>query len=788
MTNFNRRQFIQASAASLLLGGARLSASTANPARLSGSGKQVRVEGEDYNWEWSAENDRFRFIDKKGRVMAEGTLQPAVVVQAAGQHGARRCTPGRVAKWDVKDNLLTIVYEGVNGSAKASLAWRFDGDGAWLDPVSYESTGAEDVVSLHYFAQGTGEAAKPALEHNFLVHPGISESSEISPIIHAEMGLHLTSWLGHGSPGPGLVQQWALPVHYFCGFHRNTSSINLQGALKEHLSDAFCCGLAELPAGDLYLETDSGRQSIIVRYEGDVWGHLRSPGRLSLGARLYWAMGANYYEAIRHYYLGLVKAGVISKKTNSPHKNAIAATPQFNSWGAEVAADKEIAGFDEPLFDSIFEGLKASGMKAGMFVFDMKWQGKYGELGPSPERFPHFDQILDRVRAEGYKLGFWTAFLRCEDPRDLGLTPAHMLHKPDGTPYIAKEGSAQYYLIDFTQPEVAKVLGDVSRQFVQRYKPDLIKFDFGYELPLLSEAAPKDMSLAGERLLLKGVEVLVKALREVNPDIVVIYYSLSPLFIDVFDQHSPDDLFLCEGDYDLEANRRFFFSSLLGELGMPTYGSGGYDWPTMPSIWFDSAPIGTLGSLNSFSGDEQDTGATPDRVSKYNGLANLLRSSNVFSIEPLDAGDYASPTRGARTSSWVRRENGEVVLVALRKHRLEGGPGTGKYQNILETNATVVVASKTAEGISRASRLGVVPYGDGELTLQREDQSSTAARVTEHSFGGGTRQNEVSIQAGKLKLSLRERADDGTPIEWIEVEIKQASFAKSTWGFLPSRS
>ena len=772
MTNFNRRQFMQVSAATMLLGGARLRASTANPARVSESGKQVRVEAESYNWEWSAENDRFRFIDKKGRVMAEGSLQPAVVVQAVGQHGVRHCTPGKVATWEVKDNGLTVVYDGVNGSAKVSLAWRFDGDGAWLDPVSYESSGAEDVVSLHYFAQGTGEAAKPALEHNFLVHPGISESSEISPIIHSEMGLHLTSWLGHGSPSPGLVQQWALPVHYFCGFHRNASSINLKGALKEHLSDAFCCGLAELPAGDLFLETDSGRQSVIIRYESDVWGHLRGPGRLSLGARLYWAMGANYYEAIRHYYLGLVKAGVISKKTNSPHKNDIVATPQFNSWGAEVALGKEVAGFDEPTFNTMFDGLKASGMKPGMFVFDQKWLGKYGELDPSPERFPHFDRCLERVRSAGYRLGFWTAFLRCEDPRDLGLTPAHMLHKPDGTPYIAKEGSTQYYLIDFTQPEVAQVLGDISRRFMQRYKPDLIKFDFGYELPLLSEAAPKDMSLAGERLLLKGVEVLVKALREVNPDIVVIYYSLSPLFIDVFDQHSPDDLFLCEGDYDLEANRRFFFSSLLGELGMPTYGSGGYDWPTMPSIWFDSAPIGTLGSLNSFSGDEQDTGATPERVAKYNGLANLLRTSNVFSIEPLDAGDYASPTRGARTSSWVRRENGEVVLLALRKDRLQGGSGTGKYQNIIETNASVVVASKTAEGISRASRLGVVPYGDGQVTIRRDDDRSTVARVTEHSFGGRIEHREITMRGGKLRLPLTERDDNGTPIEWLELEIK----------------
>lgn len=759
----------------LLLEATRIGAGAVNQVRVVRTGQQVRVDGDTFRWEWSAQDDQCRFLDTRGRVMAEGILQPAVVVQPVGQQGIRRCTPGMLSTWNVHENRLTVEYAGVNGSATTSLTWRFDADGAWLEPISYESPTAEDIVSLHYFARASGEIAKPALRHNFLVCPGMSHSSAFSPIIHAEMGLHVTSWLGHGSsPGPGMSQQWALPLHYFCGFHRNTPFSNLQGALREGLSDAFCCGLAELPAGDLYLETDSGSQSIIVDYQGGVWGQLRSPGRLLLGAQLYWATGANFYEAIRHYYLGLVKAGIISRTSNSPNKNAILATPQFNSWGAETAAGNAIERFDEADFNAMFTGMKTAGMKAGMFVFDAKWQGKYGKLDPSSERFPHFEQILDRLRSEGYRLGFWTAFLRCEDPRDLGLTLAHMLCKPDGTPYTAQEDAKQYYLIDYSQPEVAAVLADISRQFAQRYKPDLIKFDFGYELPPLSVAAPKDKSLAGERLLLRGVEILVRAMREVNPDIVIMYYSLSPLFIDVFDLHSPDDLYMSGGEYDLEANRRFYFSSLLGELGMPTYGSGGYDWPTMPSIWFDSTAIGTLGSLNSFSGDELNSGPTPERVAKYNGLANLLRSANVFTIEPLDAGDSYSPTRGARASSWARSENGEVVLVALRKQRLDGGIGTGKYRDLVETDASVVVASRTTERLSRAARLGVVPYGDGDLTLRRDDQQASKASVKEHLFGGRIMRQEVATRAGVLRLPLRERADDGTPIEWVEIEIRRA--------------
>src|SRR5439155_3718099 len=176
----------------------------------------------------------------------------------------------------------------------------------------------------------------------------------------------------------------------------------------------------------------------------------------------------------------------------------------------------------------------------------------------------------------------------------------------------------------------------------------------------------------------------------------------------------------CGGDYDLAANRRFFFSSLLGEIGMPTYGSGGYDWSTMPDIWFDSSAIGTLGSLNSFSADEENARPTPDLVAKYNGLAQILRPTSNFSVEPIDA-TYLGPSRAARSSSWARTENGEVVLVALRRYRVDGGLGASKYADLLHSNATVVVASKTMEGIGRTPRLGVVPFGEGELTIKRHD-------------------------------------------------------------------
>ena len=770
MTRLNRREFIQASTASLLLESVKVSASPGGPGKINETAKSVRVEEKNYTWEWSPTDDRFCLLDKQGRVMTSGILQPAVIVQPVGNKQARKCLSGKPAGHTTKEGSVTVSYAGVNGNGRLSVTWRFEDKALWLEPIVYDSPNTENIVALHYFARGTGQAARPTLENFYLILPGISESPGVSPIVTSDLGLNMTSWLGRGSsPTPGLGQQWGLPAHFFCGANRSKSGA-IKSSLTKYLSEAFCCGLAELPNGDLFLETRDGRHSLIVDYRSDLWESLHGPAQLNLGARLYWAVGPNYYEAIRAYYRGLVQAGVIQKKTNTANKNAVVLSPQFNCWGEEVAVEKEGAKLDEATLNSFYKELKASGMKAGMFVIDDKWEGKYGNLEHSTERFPHFEEFREQVRADGLHFGLWAAFMRCQDPADLGLNVSHMLHLADGKPLISGGGDSKYYILDFTQPEVEKVVRARAKRFAERYKPDLVKFDFGYELPPLSVAAPKDMAWAGERLMLKGLEVVVKGMRDANPDQVVMYYCLSPLFIEYFDLHSPDDLFMAAGEYDFEANRRFFFSSLLGEIGMPTYGSGGYDWVTMPEIWFDSALIGTLGSLNSFVGDEEGAMPTPERIAKYNGLCQVLRTSNSFTIEPVDA-DYLSVTRGAHTSSWARFESGELVGVALRTRRLDGREGPVKFRDLVQTSASVVAASKTSDGIARTTKLAVVPYGEGELVIQRSDGQTSEAAATEHYLGGSSKESRIEIREGTLRLPLRERDEKGSPLEWIELNV-----------------
>jgi hypothetical protein len=785
MRDLGRRRFLQVGAGSYFALTAKLEASPPASAEVIRTGNTIRATGREYKWEWNQDTDQFRLLDKWDIEIATGKLQPAVLVQPAGTTVTRRAVAGKPARVDVQGSAINIRYEGVNGSATLSLTWQFEDEGFWLEPVIYESPAGEDVISLHYFSQGTGDAVRPSLQSQYFVLPGASETSALSPILNSDYGgarIDTTFWVGRGwTGGPGILQAWGLPVHYFCGYHRSsydfqqTPPAKLPNLPPSEFLTAFCCGLAEVPSGDLFLESRNGLCGLIVSYRSDLWGQVRGPGRLTLGAKLYWAVGPNYYEAIRQYYRGLLKAGVIRRKINSPHKNAVALAPSFCTWGDQVARGQSPDNFDEPTLNAIYEKLKASGIGVKLFSIDGYWEGKYGSLRHSHERFPHFDEFLARLRADGRYVGLWSAFMRCEDPAEVGLTEAHLLRLPNGKPFIIDSGSnsanaKRFFIMDITQPEVQKVVRDLARGFIKRYRPDFVKFDFGYELPSLAAAAPKDMNWAGERLLLKAMEVVVKAMREENPDIVVMYYSLSPHFIEYFDLHSPDDLGYCAGDFDLEANRRFFFSSLLGEIGMPTWGSSGYEWTTSPNIWFDSAAIGTLGSLGSFYGPDPEALATPARVAKYNGLSHVLRQSETFSIIPVDA-EFHGPARGAHISSWARVEKGEVVLVALRERCWDGQKGRGRFRDVVSSNTTVVVASKTESGLERASRLAIVPFGDGEVVLTRGIDGPGAAQITEHYFRGGSATTRIQILNGRLRVPLRERSEDGSYVEWLEVAV-----------------
>jgi len=760
----NRRQFLQSTAASYVLTSFGLRAET-NSSKFVESDNAVKFRGINYLWEWSAETDEFRILNQRSEVIARGPLQPVVLVQSR-LNQTRRAVTGKLVHHKAEEDraVWTYAHANANGGSRVTVAWRFSDRGAWKEPITYESAAEEDIVSVHWFAETKDDLPHPGLRTANLVLPGICESEGVSPIISDDIGLELRTSLGRA--GSGITQQWGLPCHYFAGF-REAQAGRPDVPAPPDTTEAYCCGLTDLPGADLYFDQKDGRGSVVFNYRGDLWGHLRGPGPFTLGAGLYWAFAPNYYEAIREYYRGLLDARIIRKQAPSSRKTATLLAPQWCTWGEQMVDKKDGSSLDQTALEKFYRDLKSSGLRASLLSIDDKWEGKYGALEHSVERLPRFEQFLEELREDGLRLGLWAAFMRSEDPTSLGLTSEQMLRKVDGSAYFIKDGQQSWYILDFTRSEVQEVLRERARRFVRRYKPDLVKFDFGYEIPVLDEIAPHDMHWAGEKMLAKGLEVVVGAMREENPDIVVMYYHLSPLFTEYLDLHSPDDLGLTKGEYDLEANRRFFFSGLCAEFGTPTYGSSGYDWRSAPEIWFDSVAIGTVGSIVSFDpSDDAGERATPQMIAKFNGMTQLIRPTTDFRVQALDP-VFGNATRGAHASSWVRFEKEKPVLVALRTQRLDSGRGRNECE-FAKTTAPMVVASKTNDSLDQSSHLGVVPYGDGTLTLTRK--SAGSVRMAEHCFSGKSFATRLPIQNATLEIPLRQQIDSD-PVEWIEIEI-----------------
>ena len=777
MLKLTRRKFVELSSSAALGAASKRLLGLSFAPTVSNQPGEIRVTDSSYSWEYLRESDVFRLLDGKGRLIASGKMQPAIVVSSGDEAAPRQCSLGKPLEPRRDGDRITFAYEGVNGNGRVSVTWRFDQHGIWTEPVLYEAATEQDIVSLHYFAEVKENQPSASLHATYLVIPGISESSTVSPILRDDVGVDENVWLGRGSSTNGPSQQWGLPVHYFCGFSAGNPDGGARDLFTDYLSAAFACGLADLPGGDLYLRLQSGRSSPWIDYRSDLWHHLRGPGSLKLGATLLWSVAPDYYHAIAGYYQGLLGAGVIHKAQPSEKKIAAALSPQFCTWGSQVDRNKGNGRLDEAYLNEIYAELKASGMQARMFSIDDKWEGSYGNLEHSAERLPHFEQFLDHARSEGYKIGVWAALMRCEHPESLGLTTDNMLKKPNGEPFavVNGEGKKQYYILDFTQPVVAEVLEKVARKFIRRYNPDLLKFDFGYEMPAVSVAGPQDKQWSGERLMWKGLDVLIKAMRQENPDLVVMYYQLSPLFLEYFDLYSPDDLFENAGEYDLEASRRFFFSSLLGQLGIPTYSSSGYDWASVANIWFDAAALGTIGSMNDFRGDERGESGSPGLIAKYNGLTHALRSTATFEITPMDY-LLLAPTMGAHPRSWARFEDGQLVLLAQRPSiPWEASPlarhsDDPRIVNAVHCDVPVVVASKTRESIAQSAHMAIVPYGSGEITVRRS--AGQKADVIFHYFRASAEtKTPIAIDNGEMKIVSQEHSAAGAPLEWIEVNI-----------------
>ena len=464
----------------------------------------LRVAGSQYVWSWKAADDRFRIEDKNGREIAAAMLQPGLALYISGREMDR---PGVLRSVSVADGRIDFVYEREDAKITVTVGVRFADDRFWYEPVRCQSQAAVDAIEVRWFGGVDEQMAEPGLSNQFLVLPGFSMSEGVSPVVTAEENLDQTVWIGRGaSPSPGMFQQWALPVHYFAAFNREGAD-GARDLIPGKLSAAFCCGLESLPDADMLLHTKAGRHSLIFRYHGELWGHARTPGQLSLGGRLVWTFAASWREAVRAYYWAVRDAGAIQIQMPSDPKRAVMTGTAFSMWGAQLASGKIGGKLVQAELNGIYRSFRGTGLKMDTFLIEDRWESFPGSLVHDEKRFPQFEDFLACLRGDDMSAALWVMPLRCQSPQLIGLQPQHLLRSSSAVPTSEATPETGYSILDVSQPAVAENLTRRLQAMMRRYRPSYIKFDFGYEMPPLSLAAPADRAFAGERMLLKAAGV-----------------------------------------------------------------------------------------------------------------------------------------------------------------------------------------------------------------------------------------------------------------------------------------
>lgn len=281
-----RRAFLHSSTAAVLGAHLPLQAPVSTPHILD-NGITIEATTPTLHLRYTRKDDLLQLFDTHQRLIVSTPLQPVIVVHPYPADSATPPTSTAVSsRQTINGNRIRFDYTLANPAGTLAFHLRITAGALFFEPPEFTTSQPLDIVSIHYFAELKDNRPAPALHSSFFVIPGISEGSSISPIQSDEVGLNETVWLGRGSSPAGLNQQWALPVHYFCGFSKHALGNGTRDLYTRGVSDSFACGLADLPNGDLFITLDHGRASLSIDYRSNLWQHARGPGTLKLGATL----------------------------------------------------------------------------------------------------------------------------------------------------------------------------------------------------------------------------------------------------------------------------------------------------------------------------------------------------------------------------------------------------------------------------------------------------------------------------------------------------------------------
>jgi hypothetical protein len=499
-----------------------------------------------------------------------------------------------------------------------------------------------------------------------------------------------------------------------------------------------CLGTGAVPDGALSLRVESSSACLQLLYREDLWGGPKGKRRVwQSPLRISWA--GNPWQAYRKLFACFETAPL----ARNPQLK-----PQWNSWG----------DFRKNSYDLRALADWTAGIGAAILGLDDRWESFTGSGEPDRKRFPAFDDDLAYIKAKGLSLGFWQPAGWVDDPQRAGLSHEDLILGKDGVPRRASwdtnPRSRSHFCLDPSSPGAVRFLRERTTRLMQRYRPVLLKLDFGYGLPSPHAGAPRDPVLRGERYSLRLLEIIAEAARSVDPDVAIEYYSLHPLVRRIANVIALDDLGDA-GTQEAMGHRQWSAWAALG-CGTSIMASSGYDWNADSEAILDSAVIGVPGAV--LSRTMEDGSPVPRLfINRRKALNRWYRRSIDWSplwLNSSPGGYLQDPVM--RCFGRLESIRGEKRLTALTlreqdKHLVRAGALGGT-----NWRGNWALIAQDEEDIFRSRRLVCVPVDGTLLELPRRARPRRVVGVKSNSEEDWS---AWSWADGRLRISM-EQADE----------------------------
>ncbi len=472
-------------------------------------------------------------------------------------------------------------------------------------------------------------------------------------------------------------------------------------------------GSGSIPDAALSLRITATRGCFEYVYREDIWGAI--PGKKRIWKDpLCITLGENPWMAFKKYYDFFPARSTV---------NPFAQKAIWNTWGIwrqKKYIIRPITGF-------------AQKIGAELMVLDDPWEQSQGAGRPSLARFPHFMDDITDIRDKKLSPGLWEAMGWISDPFSQGLSEKDLILNRRGKPCKANWNfdpfAESYYCLDISSEKARTFITERTIRIMKTVSPALLKLDFGYGMPSPSMGVPRNPAYRGERFSAELLKLIARAARSVNPNVVIMYYGISPLYIEDMDMVSLDD----QGDLWYEVPRGHqewsIWASLLSDKNIAISGSSGYEWEQDDEVILNTCIIGSPGAMLPVYGKDEQPIA--DRyLNRRLAINKWYRKTLSWMPYWINSslGDFNRPPR---LNCWGRMEKigRDTVLTALALREEDKDKIRDERISQMKWSGRWALIAQDDRDISASQALALIPFDPGRISLPCPSKPGSITRL-----------------------------------------------------------